>query len=84
MRFSGHENSAADTDYIFLSKLGVLLRNKTIAAPTQTRCAVSLFWLSAHRFFFPFLFPIPIPNTHKNAGSRNEQIEYVLVAKDMI
>ena len=53
MRFSGHENSAADTDYLFLSKLGVLLRNKTIAAPTQTRCAVSLFWLSAHRFFFP-------------------------------
>ena len=41
----------------FSLKNGVLLRNKTIAAPTQIRGAVSLFRLSAPRSFIYIICP---------------------------
>ena len=59
MRLSGQENMQP-IQITFSLKNGVLLRNKTIAAPTQTRGAVSLFWLSAPRSFFVYTISISV------------------------
>ena len=57
----------------FSLKNRVLLRNKAIAAPTQTRGAVSLFRLSALRSFsfIPLLFR---PDIHKTKTTETKRI----------
>ena len=63
----------------FSLKNRVLLRNKTIAAPTQTRGAVSLFWLSAPRSFLSLFHFLIMPDSHNHKNQAARMNRYVLV-----